>query len=178
MNAIILAGGKATRLSGKNKALLKIGNQTFIEHEVRVLKPLFGRILVITKDEKPGLGPLMGLYTGLKESRARYNFVMGCDAPLIQPALIKYLMSQAKGFDAVVPRWEGRPQPLCAVYSRGCVKLIEKAFAEGALSVRSFYKYAKVRFIPKKEIVEYDAQGKSFFNVNTKADYKRLNSYL
>jgi len=177
MNLIILAGGKAARLDGKNKALLKISNQTFIEHEIEVLKPFFSRVLVITKDEKPGLGPLMGLYTGLKESRARYNFVMGCDAPLIQPALVKYLKSQAKGFDAVVPRWEGRPQPLCAVYSRRCVGFIEKALG-GKGSVRSFYKYAKVKYIPKKEILKHDPEGLSFFNVNTETDYKNLRNYI
>ncbi len=191
MNTIILSGGKGSRLGGKEKAFLKTANQTFIEKEIKLLQSLFNRIIVVTntpslyktlkvdivEDRKKGLGPLMGLYSGLKASKSKYNFITTSDAPLLKKELVVYLKENCTGSDVFVPKWNKRLQPLCAIYSKRCVKFIEKALS-GKGSIRSFYKYTNVRFVPEKTIKKLDPEGKSFFNVNTTSDYKRLNNYI
>src|SRR3989338_5642445 len=108
MTAIVLAGGKATRMGGRNKAFLKIGGKTIIENLLDKLNPIFGKILIIANvpaqfnqslvtsyqntkiisDIIPEKGPLGGIYTGLMTSRAKFNFVIACDMPFIDIWLI------------------------------------------------------------------------------------------
>jgi len=48
MNAIILAGGKANRMKGEDKAFLKIGNEPLISIQLRPLKKIFKEIIIVT----------------------------------------------------------------------------------------------------------------------------------
>jgi molybdopterin-guanine dinucleotide biosynthesis protein A len=185
MNAIILSGGKGSRLGGKEKAFLKLGSDTFIGRKIKILKPFFEEIIVVTnnpklyaglkvkivKDEKESVGPLMGLYCGLKGSSADLNFVTTPDTPFLKPEIIRYLIKNVDDYDAIVPRWDGMAEPLCAVYSKKCIPYIKKAMS-GNRRINSFYEFSKVKFIPECELKKIDPQGISFFNVNTPSDYR------
>jgi len=114
MTGIILAGGKNSRIS-INKALIKMGQNTIIENTVFLFKHLFDEVFVITNhsngypnlgvtlasDLFPNNGPLGGLYTGLKLSTNFYNFVVACDMPFLNQALLYYMIQILAGFDLV-----------------------------------------------------------------------------
>lgn len=186
MNAIILSGGAGSRLGGKEKAFLKLGDDTFVGRKIKMLKPLFEEIIVVTnnpqlyvglkvkiiKDEKEGAGPLMGLYCGLKGSSADLNFVTASDTPFLKTELVRYLIKNADDYDVVVPQWHGMTEPLCAVYSKRCIPYIEKVIGENG-RINSFYKFSKVKFISERELKKTDPEGISFFNVNTPSDYQK-----
>src|SRR6476469_2588830 len=104
---VILAGGRSTRM-GASKALLRIRPQdpTLIELVAARLKEagLWPPLLVTNtpdeyaflglptvSDEVPGAGPLGGILTGLIRSPGERIFVVGCDMPLLNPSLIKYM---------------------------------------------------------------------------------------
>ena len=94
-----------------------------------------------------------------------------CDSLFVNPSLIGHLVSRISGHDVVVPRWHGRLQPLCAVYRRSVLPLLEGQLARNEL--RPVYLFEKVRTLEvgEDEIRRFDADGESFFNMNTPEDY-------
>jgi len=186
MDAIILSGGRGRRMGGTVKAFLRLGSMTFIERILRILAPLFDSVSIATNapglyahlgvrivgDEREGVGPLMGLYSGLRASASVSSFVTTADTPLLREGLVRYLAENAKDCDVLVPRWERGVEPLCAVYARSCIPAIEKVLSNGRIV--SFFPSVRVRFVPSAIIREVDLEGLSFLNVNTLADYERL----
>jgi len=195
MNAIILAGGAARRMNGRRKAFLPLGDETFIQRILRLLAPLFDAVSIVTnepdlyagfparavQDERPGMGPLMGMYSGLKASGSEMNFVTAVDTPLVSEALVRHLVGMGGECDAWVPQWEGRPEPLCAVYARRCLPAIESVLGRvtvtgAAVTARIIAIYPLIRPCPLEEstVRKLDPRGLAFFNVNTQADYDAL----
>ena len=185
MDAIILSGGEQRRMGGREKAFLEIGGKSLIERKVNLLSGIFSRIIVVTNnpaayehlpvtlvsDEKEGLGPLMGLCCGLEKSKSEYCFVTTSDTPFVQKGLIKHLKTAPAGFDVAVPLWHGRYEPLCAVYSSGCIEHIRKTL-ETERKVILFYDKVNVNSIPMETVMQFDPEGISFFNINTDQDYE------
>lgn len=189
MTAIILAGGKATRMGCADKAFLRLGREMLIKRQLRLIRKLFKKIIIVTNSPQryrnlngvrivtdliPNRGPLGGIYSGLQASEDDYNFVLACDMPFINLDLISYMLKKIKGFDIVIPRYNRKFEPLYAVYSRNCIKPIENGLSRKNLKITRFLQYVKVRIISKKEITQFDLNGISFVNINTPNDYRRL----
>lgn len=124
----------------------------------------------IAVDELPGLGPLGGLLTGLKASPDEFNFVAPCDTPFINPELVSYMLEEARGSDALVPRSNGRLHTVNAVYSKACLPAIEESLNNGFFRISSIFDKLKVSYLDNETIDRFDANHLSFFNVNTKLD--------
>ncbi len=197
MDAIILAGGGGRRMNGVRKAFLRLQGETFIERILRVVGPLVDAVLVtanepelyahlpvrVVPDERPGLGPLMGIYSGLRASGAELAFVTAVDTPLLVEPLVRRLLSPGRECDAFVPRRAGKAEPLCAVYARRCLPAMEKVMGEGSVSpdggpsagrIIAFYPHVRVCWLEEPEVRSLDPAGTSFLNVNTQADYDAL----
>ncbi len=188
IDAVILAGGNAVRLGGVQKASLVYDGERFINRILRTLAPLFQSFTIVTNDPKPfeglgvrlvrdereGLGPLMGLYSGLKSSRAEASFVTAVDTPLLSARLVRRLLEGEEACDAFVPRWNGNLEPLCAVYGRRCLPSIERVIEQRRIV--SFFPLVRVCFLDEPVVRQLDPQGRSFFNVNSPADYEALRS--
>ncbi len=186
MNAIILAGGFSRRMNGTTKAFLRLGSETFIERILRVLEPLVDSACIVTNDpelyarfaaravtdETRGAGPLMGMYSGLKASASEASFVTAVDTPLLSAPLVRRLMAAVNGCDACVPRWEGRLEPLCAVYTRRCLPAIESVLYQGRII--AFFPLVHACVMEEPAVREMDPAGLSFVNVNTVEDYEAL----
>jgi len=186
----VLAGGKGLRL-GQDKALETIGGRSLLEWVLRCLSLFGSEILIVTAsgqsyrqlsgypklrvvtDIYPSKGPLGGIYTGLKVSDSFYNLVVACDMPLLNRALLGYMMEVSAGFDLVVPRLGNMIEPLHAVYSKGCLASIECLLEQGSLSVRGLLTRVRVRYVEAEEINRFDPEHLSFFNINTEADLER-----
>jgi molybdenum cofactor guanylyltransferase len=184
--AIVLAGGKSSRM-GRPKALLPFDSEPLIAHIVRTLQYLFGEIVVVAapgqdlpslpvklvRDDIAYQGPVGGIYYGLKASGGEFSLVTSCDVAFLNSRFISYLISQIANYDIVVPYWEGRFQPLQAIYRRSVLPLLKGQLERGEL--RPVYLFDKVRTcrIGEDEIRRFDPDGLSFFNMNTPADYDR-----
>ncbi|MEK6565041.1 MAG: molybdenum cofactor guanylyltransferase [Candidatus Omnitrophota bacterium] len=192
INAIILAGGKNSRMEGRDKAFLEIEGKPIVEHLINKFKALVNEIIVVTNnpekysaypvklasDEKPGLGPLMGIYCGLKASSAGYNFVAACDMPFLDTGLIKYMIDSPRAYDALIPEIDNQLHPLCGLYSRNCLAVIEEMLRQDRRDVRSIFPKLKVRYLAKEELVKFDKGLFSFVNINTEDEYKKSPDYL
>lgn len=195
MKGIILAGGQNKRI-GVNKARLKLGDKTVIEWVTHSLLQVFPEVIIVTNSPKlyeglgcqltgdlvPAKGSIVGVYSGLMASFSQYNFLVACDMPFINCNLIRYLVDlteqEGDSFDLVIPKTDSGYQPLHAVYSRSCLPLIKKQLEEGNLTIIDLFPHLKIREVGLEEIIQFDPQLLSFFNINTMADWhKALSLY-
>lgn len=181
MQAIILAGGKSTRMK-TNKSFVKLQNQPLIERIVGIIKPIFDdKILIISNEPElykylnvpvacdivKGYGPIRGIYTGLKVSQADYNFFIPCDMPFIENESIQYMIDEHFGYDVIVPEINGYIEPLYGIYSKKCLQPIKYCLEQNKFNVRSFYDQVKVKTIPESVFRNIDPELKMFTNINT-----------
>lgn len=177
---VILAGGASTRF-GSNKALAKYNGMPLIEHAAKVLETLFPTVLLVTNtpapfqflhwptvsDIYPHYGPVAGIHAALKTVSQSKIFVIGCDMPLIQSDLVKYICSLPNDFDAVLPYRDRGPEPLHALYNKSSLPAIEKLLLEGNHKLTDVFKLLKVRKLKTEEIVAVSGNLNSFININT-----------
>ena len=182
--AIILAGGRRTRM-GTPKALLPFDGRPLIVHIVARLQPLFDEVVVvaapgqqlpsmpvrIVHDDVAYQGPVGGLYYGLQAAAGEFGFVTSCESAFLNSALISSLLSLCADYDIVVPRWEGRLQPLVAVYRKTVMPFLETQLASGDLRAMNLFDKVRTRCVEEDEIRRIDPHGASFFNMNRPEDY-------
>lgn len=170
---------------GTPKALLLFDDEPLIVHVVDALRRLFAEVVVVAapgqdlpampvtliRDEVAYQGPVGGICYGLRAARGDVGFVTSCDSAFLNSDLISHLVSRISQHDVVVPHWQGRFQPLHAVYRRSVLPFLEEQLARGEL--RPVYLFDKVRTlrIDEEEIRRFDPEGSSFFNMNTPEDY-------
>jgi molybdopterin-guanine dinucleotide biosynthesis protein A len=185
MTGIILAGGESRRM-GRDKSFLEKDGRPLIEHIIGLYAGLFSQTIVVTNtperyrsygvelvsDALDIRGPLTGIYSGLLGSRSEYGFVAACDMPFLNPGLITYMRTVARGRDAVVPRYAGYLEPLHAVYRKGLLTAIEAQLRTGDRRIRSIFEHVDVRYLTEEEIGRFDPERRSFMNVNTPEEYK------
>ncbi len=170
---------------GTPKALLRFDDTPLIEHVVASLRRVFPWVVVVAapgqelpslpvtlvRDEVAHQGPVGGIYYGLRAAGADVAFVTSCDSAFLNPDLISHLVSEIPEHDVVVPRWQGRYQPLHAVYRRRVAPLLAEQLARGELRPVHLFDRVRTRRIDEEEIRRFDPDGWSFFNMNTPADY-------
>ena len=170
---------------GTPKALLPFDDTPLIEHVVATLRRLFDEVVVVAapgqdlpsmpvtlvRDEVGYQGPVAGIYYGLRAAGGDMSFVTSCDSAFLNVALISHLVSEIPGHDVVVPHWEGRYQPLHAVYRRSVAPLLAEQLARGELRPVYLFDRVRTRRVDEEEIRRFDPDGASFFNMNTPEDY-------
>ena len=82
------------------------------------------------------------------------------------------------GIDIVVPEKGEWVEPLCAVYSKRCLKVIEEQLGSGELVIKSIYGKLRVKKISEKQIRTVDPCLVSFVNVNTQQEFETAESLL
>ena len=182
MTAIILAGGKSSRM-GSDKALLLYKNKTFLEHVVCAIKPLVDDILIISNNPKhqvddcttiPDLilnsGPIAGIYTGLKHTKTENNLVLSCDIPLVQTSILELIIKNNEANKDVVQIIDDRnSMPLIALYKKRIAPFLLSELKTGERRlIRSINK------LNKKNISVTKDQLNCLININTIADLKTL----
>src|SRR5260221_5031289 len=99
--ALILAGGKATRLGGVAKRELVVGGETFCARKVRVLAPRVAEVIVwgadvagyrSVRDSIAGAGPLAGIAAGLAAATTPWLLVVAGDMPYLTGELIDAML--------------------------------------------------------------------------------------
>jgi molybdenum cofactor guanylyltransferase len=184
--AVVLAGGKSSRM-GRPKSLLLFDGEPLIVHIVRTLKRMFAETVIVAapdqelpnlpvtlvRDEVAYQGPVGGIYYGLKAASGNFCFVTSCDVPFLNPALISHLTSEILNHDVVVPFWEDRFQPLHAAYRTSVLPLLKEQLDRGELRPVYLFDKVRTRKIGEDKIRHFDAEGLSFFNMNTPDDYER-----
>ena len=185
MTAVILAGGKSSRM-GSNKAFLKLKGKTFIERQIELLREMFDEIFIsantpseyeylslpVFKDIYPEKGPLGGIYTSLVNSGSASTFMLACDMPFVESELIKYLKGFTKEYDVVIPKSERGLEPLHAFYSKNCIDPIKRELDADNLRIISFFPHVNVKIVELDSLTVSDSFKDSIKNLNTREEYE------
>jgi molybdopterin-guanine dinucleotide biosynthesis protein A len=188
ITGVILAGGKNTRLPGKNKALIKVGDESIIYKIYKIYKDLFDEIILVTNE--PSLfiengiftvtdifnvrSSLTGIHSGLFYSSNKNVFFSACDTPFLKKVLVETILAQIENkIDVVIPETSAGREPLCAVYSRSCLKPIEMQLFNNDFKIQNIFKNLRIKKIKEDEIKKVDPEMLSFFNINSQDDLER-----
>lgn len=183
-SAIVLAGGRSSRM-GRHKALLVFDNEPLIVHIVTALRSLCEDVVVVgSRDQElPPLpatvirdrvayqGPVGGICYGLAAIRGEVAVVVACDSAFLSLPLLSHLLDRIQDHDVVVPHWDGRWQPLHAVYRKTVLPILEQQLARGESRPVQLFDKVRTCRIDEDEVRRFDPDGASFFNMNTPEDY-------
>ena len=189
ITGVVLAGCESRRF-GSNKALALWNGKTMVESVVEILSGMFPSNLVVVK--KPELfqfwdktnvrvvkdmiaesHSLGGIWSGLSNAETKHVFVCACDMPFLQPKLVKDLWNASQDYDAVIPVWREKPQPLCAIYSKKCRGVMECRIKDQRLKIQELFGILRARFYLEPEVKSADPSGLSFVDLDTKQEYER-----
>ncbi|MDQ3618951.1 MAG: molybdenum cofactor guanylyltransferase [Actinomycetota bacterium] len=134
-DAIILAGGAAVRMGGRDKAELEVGGRRLLDVALAAIEGA-GRIVVVgphreappevlwTREEPPGGGPVAAVAAGLEEVRSPTVAVLAVDLPFVRPGSVASLLEATRGRagGAIAVDADGRDQPLFAVYAADALR--------------------------------------------------------
>jgi molybdenum cofactor guanylyltransferase len=148
MNAFVLAGGLSSRM-GRDKALLDWCGRPLIEIALDKLRqigfspailgsrPDLERFAPVIPDNVVQQGPLGAVEAALAAMDAEFNLFLSVDMPLLPVEFLRWLVVRAERTQAVatMPRIEGRPQPLCAVYHRRLLDGVRASLDRGDLKL-------------------------------------------
>jgi molybdopterin-guanine dinucleotide biosynthesis protein A len=181
-DAVILAGGKSSRM-GQDKALLPFGRYgTLAEYQYRKLLPHFNRVWLSAKRDKfpfeaPLLydiheiaSPLGAIESILTQIDAPEAFVLSVDMPGVDAELIARLRETARArpeAQAIVARSPSGREPLCAIYRRGALPVFAAMLSERNHRINDLLKRIDTVEVPcgRKEV---------FVNLNTPETYAHV----
>jgi molybdopterin-guanine dinucleotide biosynthesis protein A len=178
---------------GREKALLDVGGVPLIVRTVRLVESVVGLATVVgetagiralgldtVNDDWPGVGPLGGIATALRVSRAPWSLVVACDLPYLTKPWLEYLVSRAlaSDADAVIAMNASGAEPLCAAYRDSAEPAIRSAVSLGNLKVRSMLENLRGEVIEPEEWKRFDSDGYLFKNVNSPEDYEEARERL
>ncbi len=184
----LLAGGRAARMGGAPKGLLRVGGQPIAARSVALFLRLFGKAMVVANDRAPyaalgapviadllpGRGAPGGLHAALIAADTQWVFAAGCDMPFLDERAIAFLAARRPGVEAVLVRAGGRLEPLHAFWSRACLPALERLLASGEPSLRDLVHAVNARIVEEEEWRAVDPAGRSLENANTPEDAARL----
>ena len=182
LSIAILCGGKSRRF-GADKSLHTIDGKQLYRHVYDALSPLTDDIFVQcgskdarlygverNNDDYLDLGPISGIYSALKHGRHQRVAMVACDMPNISAKLIAHLYSHEA--DIVVPVWRsGYTEPLCALYDKRLIPLLEYQILNNDLRISSLYGACDVKKVEIEPLIEQGLIDSSVFkNINYQDD--------
>ena len=196
IGALILMGGKNSRMNGNVKGLLKIKNSTFLEKIQETLNDFSSIYLSIndkfSKEQKQNfenmgfkiiediykeIGPLGGIYSSLLNCKEEYLFITACDMPFITKNSIEVLCNKVdKNTDGVVfYDKNNKLYPLGAIYSKNVLPIIEEMIEKKYYKLS--YLIEKSNFV-KINIEDTDIELETLSNINTPQEYDSLKNKI
>ena len=194
VSAAILAGGRARRFGGADKAQLAVGRARIIDRQLAALSAVSDDIRIVCNDPERyatlgvrvipdairDAGPLGGIYSALLDARHDRVLVLACDLPFVTAGLLGRLIEEstdAGDVDAVVPRSARGLEPLCALYARRCAAAARDRIERGALHAAGLLEAVRTRILEPESLARYD-EGALFENVNTPHDHERARGWV
>lgn len=177
ITALVLCGGRATRLGGVDKPLLKVGGKALLGHVIDRIRPQVDALLLscakttaayeafghpVVEDRDAGQGPLGGFVSALAHVRTPWVFTTPADTPFLPDNLVASLAEVCERAGGAVVTAGGCRQNLAMLLD-----------AERARSLAAFYEdggRATHRWLVANAVSEVDFPADDFLNVNTAED--------
>lgn len=186
ISAIILSGGRATRMNGVDKGLVTLQNKPLIQHVIERLKPQADEIFInanreiatylkfshrVLQDETDEfLGPLAGFLLGLKHAKHDYVLTVPCDSPLLPLDLVERLLiglTETRA-DIAVASSDKMTHPVFCLIKKSVLPSLIAFLEAGERKVSTWQK--SLNYIE----VDFSDASNGFINLNTFEDLKAL----
>ena len=190
ISAIILAGGKATRMGGLDKGLLVFQKKPLIAHVIERLQPQTDEILVnanreissyealgypVLQDEIADYaGPLAGMQLGLKHARHDLVLTVPCDSPALPEDLAQRLKTALleQQADIAIVSCDGHTHPVFCLCKKSVLPSLNSYLEHGGRKVSEWQNSLKHAY------VDFSDCANAFANLNTPQDLNNFETAL
>ena len=191
ITGVVLAGGRARRMGGEDKGLVRVNGEAMVVHALRGLAPQAGALLinanrnqeryaelgacdVVADADSDYAGPLAGMASAMQRATTRYILTVPCDSPLLAPSLGECLFGALVANDAEVSvAHDGtRMQPVFALLDCTLRQSIVTYLASGGRKIDAWY---AERRLALTDLADYPDM---FLNINTPEDHALLEKRL
>jgi len=190
ISAIILAGGRATRMGGMDKGLVPFNQKPLITHVIARLAAQVDEIIInanretdayktfgypVLPDELADFaGPLAGIQLGLKHAQNDYLLTVPCDTPLLPLNLAKQLKTALVQHNAeiAVATSDGNTHPVFCLCKRSVLPGLNDFLQRGGRKVSDWQK--SLKYVN----VDFSDSDEAFTNLNTPEDIAKLEAKL
>lgn len=178
---------------GGEKAGALLAGRPLISYPVAALRAAGLDPFVVTKADRPVDGlpgiddvevvvepdeprhPLLGVLTALRRAGRRPVIVTGCDLPLLPPEYLRWLATRPGG--TVLPRVEGRLQPLAARYGPDAASEVEHGVRTEA-PMKAVIAGLSATVVAEEDLRRFGDPSRTFANVNTPKDLVAIERIL
>lgn len=186
IDALILAGGKNSRMNFLDKSLLKYDkDKTFLEKISQELDDFKNLMVSINKNQNfliprgtlitdtlENIGPIEGIYQGLLNSKSDFIFVTSCDTPNITKEFINFILQFiSRDFDAIVIKdIKGKTYPLFGIYNKSALSTVERFIMDKNYRLQDLLAELNVKYISLSNTT-FDSQ-KLLRSIHTQEELK------
>jgi molybdenum cofactor guanylyltransferase len=190
ISAVILAGGRARRMGGKDKGLIELGSRPLLDYIIAALQPQVGEILVnanrnldryrtfgypVIEDIMDDFcGPLVGMATGMQATAKPWLLTVPCDSPFV-PAQLAATLGYAvvnEQAELGVAHDGGRMQPVFALLNCRLLPSLLDYLNGGGRKIDTWYAQHRLA------LADFSAAPETFLNLNTPEDQAELERKL
>lgn len=182
VTGIILAGGKGSRM-GTEKGFQELCGKPLVQYAIDALSGLCSSIIISSSSEAyhslgykvvadvfPGIGPMGGIYSALKQSKTEKNLVLSCDLPFVTTGLMSYILQNSNGYKVAIPWMGGQHyEPLCGFYHLSILDQISNYIMNSNYKLPDLFEEISINKLAINKDSEIFKEH-LFFNVNSKQD--------
>ena len=187
---VILAGGRARRMGGEDKGLIRLGDRPLIEYMIAALKRQARTLMinanrhhadyarygfaVIADEEARFHGPLAGMASAITRIDTDYMATAPCDSPFIPPDLVARLLEALlrEAADISVAHDGQRMQPVFCLLKRSLGPALNDYLSGGGRKIDHWFARHKLA------CADFSDQPGAFANINTPADIEQARARL
>jgi molybdopterin-guanine dinucleotide biosynthesis protein A len=180
ITGIILCGGRSTRM-GADKGSLPFGGESMLERVSRILRGITSDLLIVGRHDQSAAtvhdatedeGPLSGIAAGLGASKSDLNFVVACDMPLINPAVLQRMLTTIGDADVCVAVNDGHASALCGVYRSRVAPAAQSLLDSGERRVMRLLDQVQTKRVDAAKFRDIDPGLSTFMSCDTPEAYR------
>lgn len=188
ITALILAGGRGSRMGSVDKGLQLFKGMPMVAHVLERISPQVDEVIInanrsidqyaafghrVVPDTIDGFaGPLAGLHVGLMQATTPLLVTAPCDSPFLPLDLVTRLHNAMElgNVDLAVAKTYDQVHPVFCLVKRDLEPHLREFLASGQRKIDKWY--ATLRVVE----VQFDDQESAFTNINTEVELRELES--
>lgn len=188
ITALILAGGRGSRMGSVDKGLQLFKGKPMVAHVLERMSPQVDEVIInanrsieqyaafghrVVPDAIDGFaGPLAGLHVGMTQATTTLLATVPCDSPFLPLDLVTRLHTamEVGNVDLAVAKTYDQAHPVFCLVKRDLEPHLREFLASGQRKIDKWY--ATLRVVE----VQFDDQESAFANINTEVELRELES--